>query len=85
MLTNALTELGVVLELWPWELVEQSYLVNQLEEVNSEELPAPLDIARHPPIAFFCNRLLTVFNGLQICCPFGLKDGYVPIVLPLLI
>nr|CUU98891.1 hypothetical transcript [Hymenolepis microstoma] len=75
LMSNALTELSVVLELWPWELVEMSFLSSQSTEGNPEELQAPFEIARHPAIAFFCNRILSAFNGLRICCPVGLRDG----------
>ncbi len=74
-MTNALTEFDVTLELWPWE-IESSTMSRQLEGTNSPaEVEAPLDIARHPALAFLCNRLLTAFNGLRVCCPIGLKEG----------
>ncbi|KAL5107881.1 Conserved oligomeric Golgi complex subunit 8 [Taenia crassiceps] len=77
LLTNALTELSVTLELWPWELSEPSFVSNQNEGTISDEISAPMPIASHPPIAFFCNRLLTAFNGLCVCCPVGLRDGVI--------
>ncbi|KAL5970601.1 Conserved oligomeric Golgi complex subunit 8 [Taenia solium] len=75
LLTNALTELSVTLELWPWELSEPPFATNQQEGTGPDEISAPMAIASHPPIAFFCNRLLTAFNGLRVCCPVGLRDG----------
>ncbi|VDL21201.1 unnamed protein product [Hymenolepis diminuta] len=75
LMSNALTEFGVVIELWPWELVEPSFLSSQSREGNPEELQAPFEIARHPAIAFFCNRVLSAFNGLRICCPVTVRDG----------
>ncbi|KAM7542641.1 hypothetical protein Aperf_G00000016988 [Anoplocephala perfoliata] len=75
LLRNASTELSVVLDLWPWEPVEPYFLVSQSGESNPGEVQAPLEIARYPAIAFFCNRILSAFNGLRICCPIALRDG----------
>ncbi|EUB64028.1 Conserved oligomeric Golgi complex subunit [Echinococcus granulosus] len=75
LLTNALIELSATLELWPWELSELPFMTNQPESTSPDEFSAPMAIALHPPIAFFCNRLLTAFNGLCICCSVGLRDG----------
>lgn len=52
-------------------------MANQQEGTSTDEISAPIAIASHPPVAFFCNRLLTALNGLRICCPVGLRDGYV--------
>ncbi|VDM30890.1 unnamed protein product [Hydatigera taeniaeformis] len=79
LLQNALTELSVTLELWPWEISEPPFVINQQEDPSHDEISAPIAIALHPPIAFFCNRLLSAFNGLCICCPVGLRDGIISV------
>ncbi|VDD79315.1 unnamed protein product [Mesocestoides corti] len=73
LMANALTELNVFLELWPWEL--DSSFTMQSDEISRGEVEAPSAIARYPILAFFCNRLLTSLNGLRVCCPIGLKQG----------
>nr|VZI18899.1 unnamed protein product [Spirometra erinaceieuropaei] len=77
LLSNALTEFYATLEQWPWELegCENLEAQNDPTADASGSVQPPVTILRYPPLAIFCNRLLTAMNGLRICCPVGLKQG----------
>lgn len=73
--------------LWPWEIEPASLglssfpapqTANEDHQANNAggEIEAPPDVACYPSVAFFCNRLLTALNGLRMCCPVGIKQGY---------
>ncbi|BHF69083.1 conserved oligomeric Golgi complex component [Sparganum proliferum] len=77
LLSNALTEFYATLEQWPWELegCENFEAQNDPTTDASGSVQPPVTLLRYPPLAIFCNRLLTAMNGLRMCCPVGLKQG----------
>uniref|UniRef100_A0A0X3PU59 Conserved oligomeric Golgi complex subunit 8 n=2 Tax=Schistocephalus solidus TaxID=70667 RepID=A0A0X3PU59_SCHSO len=75
LLSNALTEFYATLEQWPWEL--EGFDDFEAPTDASSSIQPPITILRYPPLAVFCNRLLTAMNGLRICCPIGLKQGVI--------